>query len=106
MAYIFLAVAIITEIFGASMLKLSEGFTRALPAFGTVIGYGISFYFLSLTLKLLPISITYATWAGVGTALTAVIGVLFWKETFSLQTVLGVSALVIGVALLNMPKLT
>lgn len=106
MAYLLLALAIITEIIGGSMLKLSDGFTRIYPALGAIVGYGLSFYFLSLTLKTLPISVTYAIWAGIGTALTAVIGVVIWKEAFSTQTIIGIAAIVIGVALLNMPKIT
>ncbi|UFT99755.1 multidrug efflux SMR transporter [Radiobacillus kanasensis] len=106
MAYLYLFVAIITEIVGSSMLKMSEGFSKLLPSIGAIIGYSISFYLLSLTLKELPIGMTYAIWAGLGTALTAIIGILFWKEGFSLQTVVGIVAIILGVTVLNMPKWT
>lgn len=104
MAYIFLAVAIVCEVFGSAMLKMSVGFTKLVPTIGVVIGYGAAFYFLSNALKFLPISITYAIWAGVGTALTAIIGLVFWKESFTLQSFLGLMTIIIGVVILNMPS--
>ncbi|MDC3413159.1 multidrug efflux SMR transporter [Aquibacillus sp. 3ASR75-11] len=104
MAYLLLGLAIVSEIIGSSMLKLSEGFTRLLPSVGSIVGYGASFYFLSLTLRVLPIGLSYAIWAGTGTALTAIIGFIFWKESFSFQTLIGLTAIIIGVAILNMPN--
>ncbi|QDP39096.1 DMT family transporter [Radiobacillus deserti] len=106
MAYLYLLIAIVTEIIGNSMLKMSDGFSKLLPSIGAFTGYGVSFFLLSLTLKELPMGITYAIWAGVGTALTFIIGVLYWKEGFSLQTLVGITAIILGVAVLNMPKWT
>ncbi|WP_407272672.1 DMT family transporter [Radiobacillus sp. PE A8.2] len=106
MAYLMLAIAIVTEIIGGSMLKMSEGFTRLIPTIAALAGYAVSFYFLSLALKDLPIGLTYAIWAGVGTAVTVLIGVFFWKEAFSVQTLIGLLAIIIGVTVINMPKWT
>ncbi|MEH7386902.1 multidrug efflux SMR transporter, partial [Bacillus sp. JJ1521] len=69
-AYILLILAIISEVFGSSMLKATDGFKKFLPSVGVIIGYGLAFYALSLTLKTLPLGLAYAIWAGVGTALT------------------------------------
>ncbi|MRG85239.1 DMT family transporter [Salinibacillus xinjiangensis] len=106
MAYVILAIAIASEVLGSSMLKLSGGFSKLLPSVLALVSYGASFYFLSQALKLLPLSVAYAIWAGVGTALTALIGVLIWKDSFSIQTLLGLTAIICGVAVLNMPKWT
>ncbi|SDK29965.1 DMT family transporter [Sediminibacillus albus] len=103
MAYLLLAAAIVCEIVGSSMLKMSAGFSNLIPGLGAIAGYGLSFYFLALALKDLPMGLTYALWAGIGTVLTVAIGVIFWKEHFSLQMLVGVSAIVIGVVVLNMP---
>ena len=65
-AFVFLLIAIISEVFASSMLKLTSGFKRLLPSIGVVIGYGAAFYFLSLTLQSLPIGTAYAVWAGLG----------------------------------------
>jgi small multidrug resistance pump len=100
--YIYLAIAIIGELFGSSMLKASQGFTKIWPIIGMIIGFGTAFYFMAITIKYLPLSITYAIWSGVGTALTAVIGVLIWKEKMNIQTVLGILLIIIGVIVLNL----
>lgn len=99
--YIYLALAIISEIFGTSMLKLSDGFTQPLPSVGVLIGFGLSFYSLSLSLKSLPLSLAYAVWSGVGTVLTAIIGTLVWKDPFSVITLAGILLIIGGVVLLN-----
>ncbi|MFK2825104.1 multidrug efflux SMR transporter [Bacillus sp. B190/17] len=103
MSYLLLAVAIVSEVIGSSMLKASEGFTKWLPSLIVAIGYAAAFYTLSLALKTIPLSIAYAIWSGVGTALTAIIGILIWKEAFTLQTFLGLSAIILGVVILNYP---
>ncbi|MBM7650142.1 small multidrug resistance pump [Bacillus ectoiniformans] len=103
MPYIFLAIAIICEVIGSSMLKMSSGFTKWWPSLIVFIGYGTAFYLLSLSLKSIPLSVAYAIWSGVGTALTALIGIYFWKEAFTLQTFLGLTAIIAGVVLLNYP---
>lgn len=101
-AYIFLAVAIISEIFGTSMLKASEGFTKLYPSLATAAGFGLAFYSLSLALQSIPLGIAYAIWSGVGTAVTAVIGIIVWKETASLTTALGIVLIIAGVIIINL----
>lgn len=99
--YIILAISIIGEIFATSMLKMSEGFTVLFPSIGAIVGYGLSFYFLSLCLKTIPLSLAYAIWSGAGTALTALIGVVFWNEIFTTFKILGIILIIGGVLLLN-----
>lgn len=102
--YIALGMAIFSEIFGATMLKLSEGFTNLFPSIGVIVGFGLSFYCLSLCLKTFPLSLAYAIWSGVGTALTALIGVLLWRDPFSIITLVGLVLIIGGVVLLNTSK--
>ncbi len=99
--YIFLAISIVCEVFATTMLKLSEGFTVVGPSIAVAFGYGISFYCLSLCLKTLPLSLAYAIWSGVGTALTVVIGIVIWGDIFNLYTAIGISLIIGGVILLN-----
>ncbi|MFJ5768683.1 DMT family transporter [Psychrobacillus sp. NPDC093180] len=101
-AYILLAIAIISEVFGSSMLKMTEGFKKVLPSVGVVLGYAIAFYALSLSLKTLPIGTAYAIWAGVGTALTALIGIVLYKEGFNRKKLFGLLLIISGVILLNL----
>jgi multidrug resistance protein EbrA len=101
-AYILLAVAITGELFGSSMLKASDGFKRPLPSAGVVTGYVLSFYFFSLALKTLPLGPAYAIWAGVGTALTAVVGALFYKENMNARKVISMGLIICGVILMRL----
>jgi multidrug resistance protein EbrB len=78
--YIALGIAIIGEIFGSSMLKLSEGFTNVLPSIGFILGFGVAFYSISISLMNIPLGTAYAIWSGAGTVLTALIGVWVWEE--------------------------
>ncbi|SDD22875.1 small multidrug resistance pump/multidrug resistance protein EbrA [Terribacillus halophilus] len=104
MAYLLLAASIIFEVFGSTMLKLSDGFKKVLPIVGVILGYGICFYALSLTLKALPLGLVYATWSGVGTILTAVIGVMLFQDKITKKGFIGIGFLVIGLVLMNISK--
>jgi multidrug resistance protein EbrA len=101
MGYLWLAIAIIAEVFGSSMLKLTAGFKRLFPSIGVIAGYAVAFYALSLSLKELPLGVAYAIWAGVGTALTALVGIVFYKETLNLKKSIGILLIIGGVVLLN-----
>lgn len=105
-AYIALAFSIVFEILGTAMLKTSEGFTILLPSIGVVINYGLSFYLFSLCLRSLPLSLAYAVWAGVGTAITALIGVIIWSEALGMIKLSGLALIIGGVILLNTPSKT
>ncbi|MFP4975727.1 DMT family transporter [Paenibacillus sp. CN-4] len=100
--FLFLAVSIVSEVFGSTMLKSTHGFTRIWPSLGVILGYGIAFYSLSYALKAMPLSTAYAIWSGVGTALTAMIGVLVYKEVLSWQAVVGLILIIAGVVFLNL----
>jgi multidrug transporter EmrE-like cation transporter len=101
-AYLFLAAAIVGELFATSMLKASDSFTKLWPSLGTVVFFGGAFYMLSLALNQIPLGVAYAIWSGVGTAATAVIGVLLWKEQIQTTTVLGIVLIIAGVVVLNL----
>ena len=99
-----MAASILFEVFSSTMLKLSDGFKRLLPVIGIVVGYGISFYALSITLQSLPLGVVYATWSGIGTILTVVIGVLLFKEKVNKKGALGIVILLVGLVLMNLSK--
>nr|WGD58990.1 multidrug efflux SMR transporter subunit EbrB [Bacillus subtilis] len=101
---LYLALAIVSEVFGSTMLKLSEGFTQALPIAGVIVGFLSAFTFLSFSLKTIDLSSAYATWSGVDTALTAIVGFLLFGETISLKGVFGLTLVIAGVVVLNQSK--
>ncbi|KOO46906.1 DMT family transporter [Priestia koreensis] len=103
-SYFTLALAIVAEVFGSSMLKASNGFSRVLPIVGIAVGYAIAFYSLSIALKGLPLGMVYATWSGVGTILTVLTGILFFQETINRKGALGIFILLVGITLLNFTK--
>lgn len=96
-----LLLAIASELVATTSLKLSDGFTKWAPAVVVVVGYGAAFYFLSLSLKHVPLGTAYAIWSGIGTVGTVIIGVLLWQEKLDAWRVLGIALIVLGVALLN-----
>ncbi|MEQ4618706.1 MAG: SMR family transporter [Corticimicrobacter sp.] len=100
--YLFLLVAILAEIIATSALKASDGFTRAVPSVVTVIGYGVAFYFLSLTLRTIPVGIAYALWSGIGIVLIALIGHFVFHQRLDLPALLGILMIVGGVLVINL----
>ena len=99
--FLFLMLAILCDLFGTTMLKISEGFSVLLPSLGVIAGYSASFYFLGISLKSIPLSSAYAIWSGLGTAFTAAIGVALFHEEMSLLKALAMLFVVAGVAILN-----
>lgn len=99
--WIFLAVAIVSEVAATSALKASEGFTRLWPSLIVVAGYAIAFYFLSLTLKTLPVGVVYAIWSGVGVALIALAGWMIYGQALDVPAVIGIALVVAGVIVIN-----
>jgi small multidrug resistance pump len=95
-----LAAAIVAEVVGTTALKLSDGLSNAVPAVGVLLGYGASFYCLSLALEDLPIGLVYAVWSGVGVVGTALVGVAVFEERVDPAGALGMALIVAGVAAL------
>ena len=102
MSVLYLAVAIILEICGTISLKLSQGFTRLGPAGVVMICYAASFAFLSLALRGIDLSIAYALWSGVGTAIVAAIGIVWFGESAGGWKLLSLALIVLGVAGLHL----
>lgn len=100
-AYGFLALAIISEVIGTTSLAKTEQFTRPLPTVVMAVCFMAAFYFLSQSLKTIPLGVAYAIWSGLGTTLTAIIGVLVFHQKLSLPGVVGIAMIVGGVVLLN-----
>ncbi|MFI8004257.1 multidrug efflux SMR transporter [Streptomyces sp. NBC_00178] len=102
MGYGLLAAAIAAEVAGTTAMKYSEGFTRLWPSLVTVVGYVLAFALLAQTLKTLSIGTAYAIWAGTGTAVIALIGILWMGESASLLKLAGIALVIAGVVVLNL----
>ena len=97
-----LAVAIATEVVATAVLPRAEGFTD--PGWSAVVvaGYALSIWLLTLVVREIPVSVTYAIWAGAGTAAIAVVGVLFLDEPVTVLKIVAISLIIAGVVLINL----
>lgn len=100
--WLFLTVAIVSEVVATSALKASDGFTRFVPSSIVVAGYAIAFYCLSLTLRTIPIGVVYAIWSGVGIALISIIGWLAFGQRLDSPAIVGICLIISGVMVLNL----
>ena len=101
-AYIFLAIAIILELLGTSVLKDTNGFTKLYPSLIVITALCACIYLMSHTMKFIPVGIVYATWAGLGIVGITIIAVIQYKQIPNIPTIVGLSLIVIGVAIVHL----
>ena len=97
-----LAIAIVAEVIGTTALKASDGFTRLWPSTIVVVGYGVSFYCLSLVLRSIPVGITYAVWSGLGIVLISLVAFAVYGQRIDLAGLIGMGLIIAGVLVLNL----
>ncbi len=97
-----IGIAIVAEVIATTSLKASKEFTLLLPSVVVVIGYGIAFYFMTISLRVLPIGIMYAIWSGVGIVLVSLLGWIIYKQTLDLPAILGLALIISGVIVINL----
>lgn len=100
--WLILLCTIILEVAGTCCLKLSEGFTRQIPSVLIFVFYGLSFFGLTFAVQHVGLSVTYAVWAGLGTALIAIIGFAYFKEPMTALKIVSVGLIILGVVGLNL----
>ena len=97
MAWIYLLIAGVLEVVWAVAMKYSEGWTKLYPSIFTIVSMAIGFYFLSVSVKTLPLGTAYAVWTGIVTIGTAVFGIIFFKEPFDVIKAVCILLIVIGI---------
>lgn len=102
MPYVFLGIAIVSELIGTTSLQYSEGFTKAGPSVCSVLAYTVSCFFLSKCLQHINLSIAYASWCALGILVTTLISVYVFKKGITAAGVAGLILIVAGVAILNL----
>lgn len=100
--YLLLGVAIVAEVIATTALKAADGFSRLGPSVVVVLGYGIAFTCLSLTLKTLPTGIAYAIWSGVGIVLVSALGWIVHRQALDLPALIGLGLIIAGVLVVNL----
>ncbi|MFP4561076.1 MAG: DMT family transporter [Thiohalorhabdus sp.] len=98
----FLVAAIVLEVAGTTCLKLSDGLTRLIPTLLMLVLYGVSLVCLAMAVKRIEIGVAYAVWAGMGTALIAVIGFVFFREVVTPLKIVSIGLIILGVLGLNL----
>ena len=102
MSYLYLTIAIISEVIGTSALKASEEFTKLIPSAIVIIGYAVAFYFMTLTLRTIPIGVTYAIWSGMGIVLITIAGIFLYKQIPDIPAIIGMGLIVAGVIVIHL----
>jgi small multidrug resistance pump len=102
MNYLYLTLAILSEVLGTVLIKFSNGFTRFIPTALLVLFYLLSYFFFNMSLKKMELGTAYAIWSGLGTALLAGFGMIFFREELSIWRVVAILLIILGVVLLNM----
>ena len=102
MGLLYLAIAIVAEVIATSALKASASFTKPVPSLIVAVGYGVSFYCLSLCLRTIPVGVAYAIWSGVGIVLVTMAAALLYREAPDGWAVAGMALIVAGVLVINL----
>jgi small multidrug resistance pump len=102
MPFVYLAIAIVAEVVGTSALKASNGFTVLLPSLVVMTGYSVSFYFLSLALRAIPVGVAYAIWSGVGIVLISAIAWVVYRQALDLAAIVGIGLIIAGVVVIQL----
>lgn len=101
MAYLYLLIAVVAEVIATSALNASKGFTQPIPSTITCIGYLIAIYFLALTMKSIPMGITYALWSGAGIVFISTIGWVVFKQQLDTAAMIGLAFILFGIVIIN-----
>ena len=100
--YTSLALAIVAEVVATSALQASAGFTRLWPSVLVVLGYGVAFYCLSLTLRTVPVGVAYALWSGLGIVLITAVGWVLFQQRVDAAALVGMALITAGVAVIQL----
>ena len=96
-----LAIAIVAEVIGTTALKASNEFTRLWPSLIVVAGYGTAFYFMALSMRVLPVGIMYAIWSGMGIVLVSIIGWVVYRQVLDTPAIIGMGLIIAGAIVIN-----
>jgi len=96
-----LALAIICEVIGTTLLPQTRQFSRPVPTVMMAVCYGAAFYLMSFAVKTLPVGVVYAIWSGMGIVLIAAVNYVFFKQALDGPALLGLGLIIAGVAVIN-----
>lgn len=97
-----LTLAVIAEVLATSALKASEEFTQLIPSLVVVVGYGAAFYFMTISLRAMPLGVMYAIWSGLGIVLVSIIGWVYYEQVLDVPALIGMALIVAGVVIIQL----
>ena len=100
--YLYLILAVAAETVGTTALQASQQFTRLVPSVLVVLGYGLAFYLMAQTLRVMPVGIVYAIWSGLGIVFIAAIGYMVFGQKLDLPALLGIAMIVGGILVIHL----
>jgi small multidrug resistance pump len=101
MPYLYLSIAIVSEVIGTAALKASQEFTSLVPSLIVVAGYASAFFFLTLTLRTIPVGVAYALWSGWGILLICAVSWVLFRQALDMPAILGIGLIAAGVVVIN-----
>ena len=100
--YLILVLAVLAETIGTTALQASQQFSRLVPSLIVVLAYALSFYLLSMTLKVMPVGVVYALWSGLGIVLIAAIGFAVFGQRLDAAAIIGLTMIIGGIAIIHL----
>ena len=100
--FLLLFLAIVAEVVATTSLKLSNGMTRLIPTLVMITGYGIALWLMSISIRTIPVGVTYAIWAGLGTVGIVIVGLVLFHEKLDAPRIIGITLIISGVIILNL----
>lgn len=97
-----LSIAIVCEVIATSYIPKTEQFTKVMPSTVVLIGYGIAFFLLSVTVQTMPVGVVYAIWSGAGIVLVATVGYFVYGQRLDLPALVGIGFIIAGVLIVNL----
>ncbi|MDA7429800.1 SMR family transporter [Primorskyibacter aestuariivivens] len=101
-AYLALILAVAAETIGTTALQASQQFSKLVPSIIVVLAYGVAFYLLALSLRVIPVGVAYALWSGLGILFIAVIGFVVFDQRLDWPAILGMGMIVAGIAVMQL----
>ena len=100
-SWLILLGAVVCEVVGTSAIKYSEGFTKVIPSIVVFVAFGMAFYILSISLKVIPIGMAYAVWSGLGIVLISIIGHFVFSQRLDAPAFFVMSFILAGVVIMQ-----
>lgn len=102
LSYTYLGLGIVAETIATSCLKYTKEFTKLFPTMGVLALYAAGLFFLTLCLRIIPVGIAYAIWAGMGIVLVSIFSYFIFKQTLDIYAIIGIALILLGLVVIHL----